>query len=232
MLRLSNHRRQATPHEVPARPHRLRAGRAIGEEGPRHAQRAELDRSCVRDLLPPAEHHLGRTAAHVDQHHVDVPDGQRLQRPEPDEAGLLVARDDLHVDARLHQGTGQELTRVARLAHGGGGHGEHRGVQAVGELTAPGERGDSTVDGVLLEVLHLALAGTQAHHLLEAGDDLESVVAGGSRHDHVDRVGADVDGGQHLGEGTRGTRAGGQGHGRECTAGPTRRSHRGRLPTW
>ena len=74
-------------------------------------------------------------------------------------------------------------------------------VVDLGDLAEPVEGRDGAVDGVGAELPHVAGARAEPHHLLLALEDLEAGpgVAGGHPGDHaVERVGADVDGGEGL----------------------------------
>ena len=51
------------------------------------------------------------------------------------------------------------------------------------------------------ELAAVEAAGAEPDHFLLAVDDLEREVGADAHHDHVDRVGADVDGGEAHGAG-------------------------------
>jgi hypothetical protein len=113
-----------------------------------------------------------------------------------DEAGLLEARDDLDVDA-LGPGPVEEHLAVGRLPDGGGGDGPQGGAVDGRHLLEPDEGLDAAVHRRRPEPLHVAGRRAQADHLPLAVEDLDAVLAH-ARDDEVDRVRADVHGGQGI----------------------------------
>ena len=178
---------------VAARPHRPRRDRATGEEAVGRPHRAELEAAGGDDLAALAEQELGRAAADVDEQQPPVEDGDRLEHPELDQASLLDPRDDLDVDPGLVPGAAEELLGVGGLAHRARGHGAHRGAVAVDDAAHPLQRGDAPVDGVGVELLHVAAAVAEADHLPLAGERLEPVTADRAGDDEMEAVGADVE---------------------------------------
>src|SRR5437667_414681 len=81
-------------------------------------------------------------------------------------AGLLGAGDDLDIHARLGPRPLEEHGTVLGLAHRAGRHRRQARSVDVGHLTEAGQHRDPTIDGPLVEVLHVAAARTEANHLL------------------------------------------------------------------
>ena len=170
------------------------------EEALGHADRTQLETAAHLNFAPVADQQLGAATTDVAQDQRGVVERQRLQHAEVDETRLLVAGDDLDVDACLVLRPPDEVVAVLGLPHRRRGHGLDGGAVRVHHSPTPSERRHPTIDGARGEVLELVVAGlTQPHHLLVAGDDLEPAVGCHARHDHVDRVRPDVDRRQHVG---------------------------------
>ncbi len=73
------------------------------------------------------------------------------------------------------------------------------GPEGVGDAAEPAQGGQPPLDGVGLELFHVARPRTQPDDLLVAGQDLEAVVPGRTGDDEVEAVGADVDRGHRSG---------------------------------
>ena len=84
----------------------------------------------------------------------------------------------------------------SRLPHRAGGHRPHRRARDVGHPLQAAQGVDAPLDGGRRQDLHVTAARAKAHDVLLAGDDLEAGVADDAGHHEVERVGADVDGGQ------------------------------------
>ena len=181
-----------------------------GKEAVGEPNRAQLEAPGGEDLASLTDQDLGRAAADVAQEQAAVEDRYRLKDAQVDQPGLLDARDDLDLDSGLSRRR-HELGVVRGLAHCAGGHGPNGSTVDVGDLLHAAQRLHAAGDGVGLQALHVATAGSEAHHLLLAGDHLEAVLAGHPSHDEVDAVRADVDGGERLRVAD---------HGAEGTAGP------------
>ena len=185
------------PHVLPAVGDRSRRDVAAREEAVRQADRADLEAACRERLAALAEQQLRRSAADVDEEDPPVEDGHRLEHAEVDQAGLLGAGDDLDVDARLGAGAVEEGLGVDRFTYGARGHGAQRGVVAVDDAAHPAQAGDAPVDGLGGHHLHVAATVPESDDLLLAGQRLEAIAAGGTGHDEVEAVGADVERGEH-----------------------------------
>ena len=175
------------------------AERVGGDEALGEADDAELEAAGEAHLVAGAERHLDAAAADVDDdgrlRRVDAVDGGQVNEP-----GFLGAGDDPRADAGLALDFGEQLAAVLGLAGGAGGGGQDL-VHLVGagqplELRQRLQRRGHRLAGHLAAV---EAAGAEPHHLLFAVDDLEREVGAHPHHDHVDRVGADVDGGETHG---------------------------------
>ena len=94
----------------------------------------------------------------------------------------------------------EELAAVFGLARGAGRRGEDLvDLVRVGQALELRQRLQRRVHGRVGELAAVEPAGAQADHLLLAVDDLEGQVRTDPHDDHVDRVGADVDGGKSHG---------------------------------
>ena len=170
---------------------RIGIDEALGE-----ADDAELEAAGEAHLVAGAERDLDAAAADVDDHRrlgrVDAVD-----RGQVDEPGFFGAGDDARADAGLPLDRGQQLAAVLGLARRAGRGGEDL-VHLVrsGEPLELRERLQGRRHRLAGQLLAVETAGAQPHHLLFAVDHLEGEVGPHPDHDHVDRVGADVDGGE------------------------------------
>ena len=141
-----------------------------------------------------ADDHLGATAAHIQTEQRALANVDRAQHAEVDEARLLAAGHDVHVESGLVTQARQERRPVARLAGRRRGHGHYlrRPARAcqLGEGAADGDR---SLDGGRSQQAVPELLLAEAHHLALQVDD----AVGQARADQDDhqphRVGADVD---------------------------------------
>ncbi len=173
---------------------------AVGEEPLGHADGPQLEAPDQLDLTTAADEELGASPADVAQQHPFLEDRQGLQDTEVDETRLLVSRDHFDVDRRVAPSPGDELRPVLRLPHGRGGDRDGRRAIGVDHRAAATQSGDSPVHGVGRHPAHPGVSGlSQPDHLLVTGDHLEAALARQSSHHQVDRIGADVDGGQNIG---------------------------------
>ena len=155
------------------------------------------------DLAPAAERDLDAAAA-------DVDDDRRLRRVdavdrgEVDEARFLGAGDDAGADAGLALDGPQEGAAVFRFARGAGRHREQFiDLVRFGEPRELRQRLQRRGHRFGREFLAVESAGAEPDHFLFAIDDFEREVRPNANHDHVDRVRADVDGGEAHGKMTR-----------------------------
>ena len=77
----------------------------------------------------------------------------------------LDARDDLDLDSGLSR---RSRTRRFAASRTAGGHGPNGSTVDVGDLLHAAQRLHAAGDGVRLQALHVATAGSEAHHLLLA----------------------------------------------------------------
>ena len=121
---------------------------------------------------------------------VDAVDGGHVDQPR-----FLGAGDDARADAGGAFDGGEELAAVFGLARGAGGRGEN-----LVDLVRPREslefrqRLQRRGHRLVRQLLAVQPAGAQPDHFLLAIDDLEREVRPDTDHDHVNGVGADVDG--------------------------------------
>ena len=114
------------------------------------------------------------------------------------EPGFLGAGDDARRGCRFAAAIGlQELAAVLGLARRAGGDGDDL-VHAVrfGEPAELRQHLQSRVHGLGCERPAVEPAGAQPDHFLLAIDDFERQIGADPHDDHVQRVGADVDGGE------------------------------------
>ena len=199
---LANERSECRPDEPAGPLDRTLRRHAALEEPLGHANCTELETAADLHFSAVPDQQLGAAAADVAQDQRRVVERQRLQDPEVDETGLLMAGDDLDVDARLVVRPPDEVVAVLGFANRRRRHRLDGGAVGVDHAPATRQRGDAPVDRPRGEVLEVIVARlTQPHHLLVAGDDLESAVGRHARHHHVHRVRPDVDRRQHVGHG-------------------------------
>ena len=116
-----------------------------------------------------------------------------------DQPGLFLPGDDVQGHAGAAQHGGLEFPRVRRLPEsarrdgadllGAGGPGlPHQGFHGR----------DAGLDRLVAQAAGKQRLGAEADHLLPARQDFESAVLVHSRHQQLDGVGADVDGGERL----------------------------------
>ena len=123
-----------------------------------------------------------------------------------DEPSLLGARNDPRADSRLLCDRVEKFAAVLGFANRAGRHGNDA-IDAVGFSQAAKFRQDLErgVHDLGRERAPVQPAGAEAHHFLLAIDDFERQIRPHAHDDHVQRVGADVDGGDahYLGSGSK-----------------------------
>ena len=162
------------------------------------SQANDADLRALRDLdlRRGAERELDAAPADVDDGGATVRDVDAVDGGPVDQAGLLGARDHLDPHPSALPDRGQKLAAVVGLAHRAGGRGNDLvDIVRLGEPLEFRERLQRGRHGSLGERAPSETARTETHHLLLAVDDLEGEVGTHLHDDHVDRVGADVDGG-------------------------------------
>ena len=187
-----------------ARRQRVGAHEPLGQ-----ADDAELEAARVAEVGRGAERDLDAAAADVDDDgraaaHVHAVDGGQMDEPR-----LFGARDDADLDAGPARDLGNEIAAVVGLADGRG-RGRHDFVHfvGVGQPAELGQRLEGRRHGRRGQAPAVQAAGPQTDHFLFPVNDFEGQVGPHPHHDHVDRIGADVDGGDaHAGR-KRGGRAG------------------------
>ena len=141
------------------------------------------------------ERQLHAAAAYVDDQRRAVRDVHAVDRRAVDEARLLGAGDDADVDPGSLANRGEKLAAVLGLPHGAGRRGDDL-VHLVrfGQALELGQRLQGRAHGQLRQGASTEAARAEPDHLLLAVHDLERVIGPHLHHDHVDGVGADVDG--------------------------------------
>ena len=147
--------------------------------------------SVISTLPPPMSMHDGRRGADVDA----------VAGSEVDEPRFFRARDHTDANAGLPIDFGDEVAAVVGFAGRARGAGDDLvdlvGLGDAAELGQGLERGG---DGGRGQAAAAEPPGAEPDHILFPVDDLKGQVGPDLNHDHVDRVGADVDGGDaHAG---------------------------------
>ncbi len=181
-------------------------GRVVLEEPlgePQGAERRARDR---QQLVLVADRELHAAAADVHHQGRRGVELERALHPQVVEAPLLLGRDHARRDPGGLAGRGDEATRIARLAHRRGGGAEDAVHLATPrQLDEPRQRLDRALHRLGAQAAVAERSAADLHDLALAVHDLEARRAAGARDDHVDRVAADVDGGDVHG-GLRGWR--------------------------
>ena len=170
---------------------RIALHEALGQ--PDHADLEAARRLNRRGV---AERDLDAAAADVDDHRARAADVDAVDRGLMNQPRFFGAGDDARTDAGLALDAREELAAVARFARRAGGGGEDL-VDAVrfGEPLELRERLQRRVHRLGRQRLAVEAAGAEPDHDFLAIDDLEREVRSHPDDDHVDGVGADVDGG-------------------------------------
>jgi hypothetical protein len=175
---------------------RIRLDEALGQ--PDHA---ELEAAPALHGRTGAAGDLHAAAADIDHHQDLAGRADAVGGGHVDEARFFGSRDDARTDAGLGGDGLQELAAVFRLPDGAGRDRDDL-VDAVRfrealEFRQHLKRG---LHRLRRQRLAVQAAGPESHHLLLAIDDLERQIGPHIDNDHVQGVGADVDGCQsHIG---------------------------------
>ena len=157
---------------------------------------AELEAAAELDRRSGASRDLDAAAADVDDHR-DVPGhADAVDRRQMDEPRLFRPGDDARSDPGLLGDRLQELAAVFRFARRARGNGDDL-VDAV-RFGQPPEFRQHLERGVhrfRRERAPVEPARAQTDHFLFPVNDFEGQVGADLDHDHVERIGADVDGG-------------------------------------
>ena len=156
---------------------------------------------CVGD--PGASRDLDAASADVDNHRGRAGNADAVRGGEMDEPRLFGSRDDARPDARFLSDRVQELAAVLGFASGAGGDG-HDLVDAVrlGERAKLRQHLEGGVHGRRRQRPAVEPARSEPDHFLFAIDDFEGQIGAHLHHEHVQRVGPDVDGGNAHVRGT------------------------------
>ena len=184
--------------------HRLLAQLAAAEIRERPVHAAHVQAVRLERLETLAEHDLRRAAADVDDEPARRVVREVVRDAEVDEARFFGAGDDLDRVSERFRGAIEERARVARLpqrARADRAHAadRHR-AEALAETREARER--FLLHGLGQVLLRVEARG-EAHALAQAVDDRE-LVAFEPRDDHVEAVGAEIDGRDHVDVGRRG----------------------------
>ena len=177
---------------------RVAADEPFGE-----ANDAELEALGLREMGRGAERHLDASTADVDHHGLGAADVDAVAGREMNQPRFFSAGDHADADPRLALDRSDEIAAVVGFARRGGGARQDfvdlvRGGQAAEfrqglEPSGHGRRGQAAA---------VEAAGPEANHFLFSINDFEREIRTHLHHDHVDRIGADVDGGySHEGGG-------------------------------
>jgi hypothetical protein len=94
----------------------------VRKEALRHPYRADLEAVGVADPPPLTNQEFRASAADIEESDPIVENRERLQHAEIDQARLLEAGDNLHLDPGLLPNPKDELITVGSLTHGACGH--------------------------------------------------------------------------------------------------------------
>ncbi len=168
------------------------------EEASGEPNGAEAQAPTRQHLGSRGHHEFGRAAADVAQQGLRVPERNRVADTDVDEPGLLEPRHDLDVEPGLGPRPVDEVEPVLGFTHRARGNGGDACATRGRDLTHAGERRHASVDRIGLETLHVTTARAESDHLLLLADHIEPTLPVDPCHDHVDRVRADVDGGEDV----------------------------------
>ncbi|MNM94199.1 hypothetical protein D3C81_1065950 [compost metagenome] len=168
---------------------------AVAEVALAVADAAHLQALAQQRVEALADDELGAAAADVGHQALALGVRQAVRHAEVDQARLLATGDQLHLMAEQLLGAADEHRTVARLAQGVGGDDAHRALrQAMDQLGVAAQAVEAAGHRRLVEVALLVEAGGQLDLLAEAVEQADLALVD-ARQDHVDAVGADVDGG-------------------------------------
>jgi hypothetical protein len=170
---------------------RIALDEALGE-----AYHADLEALAERQVGGRPERDLDAAAADVDDDRGGAADVDAVAGGEVDEARFLGAGNHLDADAGLAVDLGDEIAAVLRLARGAGGGGDDLvDLVRVGDAAELRHGLERRGHGGGRQVAAVEAARPEADHVFFAVDDLERQIRADLHHDHVDRVGSDIDGG-------------------------------------
>jgi hypothetical protein len=159
------------------------------------ADHAELEAPAKIHRRPGAARHLNAASPDVDDHRHVTREAYAIDGRKVNESRLFGPGDNPRADSGLLGHGLEEIAAVFGLACGAGRHRDHL-VHAMGfrqppELRQNLQRG---VHRLWRERPAVEAPGAKADHFLFPVNHLEGQVGAQLDHDHVDRVGADVDG--------------------------------------
>lgn len=176
---------------VPRR-ERIAVDEPLGE-----ANDAELEAPGELGVRAGAARHLDAAAADVNDDSQVARGADAVQRRTMDEPCLFRSRDHPGADAGLARDGLQEFAAVFRLARRARGRGDDLiDLVRLGQAPEFREHLERRVHCLRCEGATAEAAGAQPDHFLLAVHDLKREVGPHAHHDHVERIGADVDGGQ------------------------------------
>ena len=188
--------------DVAFEPPQLRAAGRIGfEEGFCQSQRAQRSRQRQPQLVPSTHDKLHAAAADIEDQAGLVVHGDRRAHRHVDEAAFFFGGNDARRDAGAQPRLLEEQPAVARLAHRRSRCAQNAiDAHAPRQLAEALECFDRAPHRGSLQQPGAERAAADLRHLPLAIHDLETTALGGAGDDHMDRVGADVDGGEtHAG---------------------------------
>ena len=170
-------------------------GIAADELGqPHRAQRQALGQE---DPLAVGDDELRRAAADVDQKERVEARGEFAARRQVDQARLLLAGNDVHLDARAAAHGVEEFLGVLRLPHRAGGDGPDELRLLGGDRTLELlDHGDPGLDRLGRQAPRREGFAPEPHRGLLPRQHLENAALVHGGHEQLDAVGADVDGGE------------------------------------
>jgi hypothetical protein len=192
------HRRLQRPlNEGPQKLHPLGGQRVVVHEFPLQAHRPHAGAGEGAGVAAIRQHQFGGAAADVQDQVGLIAEGHARQHAQVDQARLLRAAHQIHLQPQLLLDRLQEFAAVGGLPHGAGGGRHHiAGLHAVAgrQLTAMAQGGEGPFDRLGAEVARLRIPLPQAGGRLLREQHRKA--AQGRVHlgdQQVNRVGADVD---------------------------------------
>ena len=175
---------------------RIALGEALGQPDD-----ADLEALAERHAFCGAERNLDAATADVDDDSRGRSDVDAVAGSEVDEPSLFRARDHADANASLPIDFGDEVAAVVGFAGRARGAGDDLvDLVRLGDATELGQRLEGGGYRRWRQAAAAEPAGAKPDHILFPVDDLKRQVGTNLNHDHMDRVGTDIDGGDaHAG---------------------------------
>ena len=146
-----------------------------------------------------ADHDLGRTAADIDHQTLVGAHRTRVHDPGVDQARLFQSGDDFDGMTERRAGALQEPSLALGPSQGTGADHPHAiGMHGAQSLSEALEAAQGALRGRIVETSALAETRGEAHHFPQPIQN-DQLAVRMTRHDHVKAIGAQIDGGEHVG---------------------------------